>query len=141
MLNRSFIAMAITDTSLSGYSHSFCRERTDVCRCLSHIMEHRKNDSRLHATRSLHNLTASYNTNSMKHSPPPSLDSTINISTSTTDASIALDKTTDKTWRLKIHDGLNKDGSRHFVMHKGTWTTDHHLVNVETSGNSACERR
>lgn len=40
-------------------------------------------------------------------------------SSSISDVATPLNQTKDKTWRLQIHDDLNKDGSRHNVMHKG----------------------
>jgi hypothetical protein len=46
-------------------------------------------------------------------------DTTINTPSSNSEIFTPINKKTGKTWRLKIHDELNKDGSRHFVIHKG----------------------
>lgn len=62
---------------------------------------------------------SSCNTNSMVSDVPMINDSTINISSSSTDISTPMNKKIEKTGRLQIQDHLNKDGSRHIVMHKG----------------------
>ncbi|CAF4813605.1 unnamed protein product, partial [Rotaria socialis] len=51
---------------------------------------------------------------------PSSNDTTINISKSNSDILTPTNKNIDKTWRLQIQDHLNKDGSRHSVIHKGS---------------------
>jgi hypothetical protein len=59
-----------------------------------------------------------HNINSITYDSPSS-DTTINTPSSNSDVLTPISQKNDKTWRLKIHDDLNKDGSRHFVMHKG----------------------
>jgi hypothetical protein len=59
-----------------------------------------------------------HNTNSITYDSPLS-DTTTNTTSSNSDTFTSINQKHDKTWRLKIHDDLNKDGSRHFVMHKG----------------------
>ncbi len=59
-----------------------------------------------------------HNTNSITYDSPLS-DTTINTPSSNSDVFTPISRKNDKTWRLKIQDDLNKDGSRHSVMHKG----------------------
>ncbi|CAF1231118.1 unnamed protein product [Adineta ricciae] len=105
----------IDASSLSDYYR-----RNDNARYLSTCIRKHNSDSileHMHQPKStfLSSFHISpYNTNSSKY------DSTIDISPSISSTSIPQDKTADKTWRLKIHDHLNKDGSRHFVVHKGS---------------------
>lgn len=49
----------------------------------------------------------------------PLSDTTINTPSSNSDILTPITRKNDKTWRLQINDDLNKDGSRHFVIHKG----------------------
>lgn len=62
---------------------------------------------------------SSHNTNSITYDSSMLSDTTTNTPSSKSEVFTPINKTTDKTWRLKIRDELNKDGSRHFVMHKG----------------------
>ena len=81
-----------------------------------------------HATSRLHYFTARhrslsnpspYNINSITYDSTSISDTTISTSSSTSDVFTSPNEKNDKTWRLKINDELNKDGSRHFVIHKG----------------------
>ncbi len=67
--------------------------------------------------RSLSNYSP-HNTNSITYDSPLS-DATINTPSSNSDVFTPINRKNDKTWRLQIQDDLNKDGSRHSVMHKG----------------------
>ena len=106
----------------SSSSGHYCRN--DDARYLSTSIRKHNSDSILEHMQQLKSTflssfhISSHNTNSSKY------DSTVDISHSVSSASIPQDKTTDKTWRLKIHDHLNKDGSRHFVVHKGTHSVE-----------------
>lgn len=75
----------------------------------------------VHRHRPTTNHHSPNNTNSTTDDSPSSATN-ISTSSSMSDVSTSLNRTKDKTWRLKIHDDLNKDGSRHNVMHKGIFT-------------------
>ena len=62
-----------------------------------------------------------HNTNTITYDSSSS-DTITSISSLNSDVHTPLNRTKDKTWRLQIHDDLNKDGSRHNVMHKGLLT-------------------
>lgn len=64
-------------------------------------------------------ISISQNINSVRDESPMSSVTTVGTPSSDSDSSPSINRKNDKTWRLQIHDDLNKDGSRHFVMHKG----------------------
>lgn len=64
---------------------------------------------------------SSYNLNSIPYESPSNTTSISSSSSSSSSETLSPNsQIQEKTSRLKIHDDLNKDGSRHFVMHKGS---------------------
>ncbi|CAF0839919.1 unnamed protein product [Rotaria sordida] len=135
---RSLIKLDSSNSCVSICSHCDHHHRNQIYRCLSlsiPSIRKRKNDSIIFAhqhrypidrlnyllfkQRSLSDYS-SQNINSITYDSPLLTDQTINLSKSNSDIFIPTNKKVDKTWRLKIQDHLNKDGSRHFVMHKGS---------------------
>jgi hypothetical protein len=106
--SRSLIRLADNDSSLT--ISSYC-SRPHKCSVQS--VRKQTSDSIIFIHR--HRPTKSdYSTNSITYDSPMS-----DTTSSTSDVLTSLNRTKDKTWRLQIHDDLNKDGSRHNVMHKG----------------------
>jgi hypothetical protein len=126
-----------SNSSLSISSHCYHDHSSQVYRCLSSStssIRKRKSDSIIlvhqhrPATRRLRNFTSKHrslshhsphNINSITYDSTSLSDTTITTSSSNSDVFTPTNQKADKTWRLKINDELNKDGSRHFVMHKG----------------------
>jgi hypothetical protein len=116
--SRSLIRLADNDSSLT--ISSYC-SRPHKCSVQSVrkqtsdsiIFVHRHRPTTTQYVNSKQKLLSDYSTNSITYDSPMS-DTIINTASST-----SLNRTKDKTWRLQIHDDLNKDGSRHNVMHKG----------------------
>ncbi|CAM4743809.1 unnamed protein product [Rotaria magnacalcarata] len=135
-LNSSYSCVSISSRCDQHHHHHYRRNR--IFRCLSLFtssIHKRKNDSIVFSQRSLHNtnhwndlisnqrLLSEYsprNINSITYESSSSNDTTINISKSNSDILTPTNKNIDKTWRLQIQDHLNKDGSRHAVIHKGS---------------------
>jgi hypothetical protein len=135
--SRSLVKLVNNDNSLAISSHCYDHHRKQARNCLSLStlsVHKRTNDSIIfvhrykHATNRQHYFTSKQrplsnyspqNINSITYDSPLS-DTTINTVSSNSDVFIPINRKNDKTWRLKIHDDLNKDDSRHFVMHKGT---------------------
>ena len=66
-------------------------------------------------------ISSSQNISSASNESPTSSATTLDTPSSDSDSSPSINRKNEKTWRLQIQDDLNKDGSRHFVMHKGRW--------------------
>jgi hypothetical protein len=118
--SRSLIKL--TDCGSSLTTSSYC---TRPHKCLAQFIRKQTSDSIIFVHR--HRPTTNrrqqhdhspHNTNSITYDSPMS-DTIINTASSTSDVSGSFNRTKEKTWRLQIHDDLNKDGSRHNVMHKG----------------------
>ena len=88
------------------------------------IFVHRYRPTRNDHHNSRQRTRSSHSPNNTNSNTDDSPSSATNISTSSSmsDVFTPLNQAKDKTWRLKIHDDLNKDGSRHNVMHKGIFT-------------------
>ena len=119
--SRSLIKLTDCDSSLT--TSSYCSRPH---KCSAKFIRKQTSDSIIfaHRQRHVHSKKRSlsdyspHNTNSITYDSPMS-DTLINITSSSSDVSTSLNRTKEKTWRLQIHDDLNKDGSRHNVMHKG----------------------
>ncbi|CAF4107991.1 unnamed protein product [Adineta steineri] len=122
---KSIIKLANSDTSQTVSSH--------YCQYSSFCIQKQKSDSIIYIQQRKHTLNhlyyfnskqrsfsnySSHNTNSTTYDSPVLSETIIDTSNSDSEISTLANKKSDKTSRLKIHDDLNKDGSRHFVMHK-----------------------
>jgi hypothetical protein len=131
---QSLIELVSSNSSLANCSHYYDDKDQAYSRFSSSIsplsVRKQKSDSIIFVHRRRHTTNHPYyssskqraasnysphNINSVTYDLPFSSDTTLTTSNSDSDVFTK----NDKTWRLKIHDDLNKDGSRHFVMHKG----------------------
>jgi hypothetical protein len=128
--SRSLIKLTDCDSSLAissycSHPHKYLSlsVRKQTSDSIIFVHRYRPTTNRQHYVNSKQRSFSDYsphNTNSITYDSPLS-DTIINTTSMNSDVFTPINRTKDKTWRLQIHDDLNKDGSRHNVMHKGLY--------------------